>query len=105
MVFFDSIVERMYENPEGIAVGLAIVVFAVTYQVLKMIFRKTARGVPILLSIIISILAAYNFYKNDFYGYIDAMALLFLAIAILIFLKVAWTFLKSMGVSTGVSGN
>lgn len=83
------------EHPEGLAIGVFIILFTLSYTILAKTAFKKNTALAIIISLIISGLAALKLMTERFYGYESILAVLMYIAIIGIFLKIAWAFIRN----------
>lgn len=83
----------------GLAIGVGLVFFAVAFYATNYFFKK--KPLAVFVSIILSIIATWNLYKNDFYGMENVLFPILLVIGVLIFLRILKPIFRSVKTSVG----
>lgn len=84
------------ENPTSLAIGVFIILFAVSYTAFNKAFNKKNQAVALIIALIISVLAALKLYTERFYGYEATLAVLIYILVIALFLRIAWAFVRHL---------
>ena len=86
-------------NPVGLAIGVFIILFAVTYSVLEQWFNN--RGASLPTAFIVGALAAWNLYNRRFYGWEATIVFLLYVALMVLFLRMIWAFFKHLSGTAG----
>ncbi len=82
----------VFQSAEGLAAGVFLVLFAAAYSVLIK-FMKSKMPV-FMISLIIAGIAAWQLYKERYYGWESLLAFLMIVFAIIIFVKIILSFFR-----------
>lgn len=91
----------LFANPEGLIVGVGIIVFALSLTVMNRFFGGSKKGLNIIIAFVITVIASWSMWKNDFYGFENGLAILIYILIGVICLKIIWMFLHGVGTSVG----
>lgn len=84
----------LVENPEVLAIAVGVLIFVILFEALTKIERD--RMTSIVVSLISGLIAGWWLYKERFYNWENALAILiYLAIAG-IFLRIIWAFVRNI---------
>lgn len=89
----------MLQNPELLAIGVFIILFAIAFSVLIRVIHN--KGITLVVSLIIALIAAWNLYKGEFYGWESVIVVLLIIAVVVIFLKILWAFVKNIKTTFG----
>lgn len=91
MAFSDILV---FENPEVLAFAAAVLVFIISFTAINKFIRE--KGAALLISVAISAIVGWKLYRERFYGWEISLALIFGLIALAIFGKILWAFIRNI---------
>ena len=82
-----------FQNPESLAIGVFIVLFAVTFSVL---IRQTRleKGICIFIALIVSLIAAWKLYSERFYDMEWLLAWVLILAVVGLLIKLFWPFVR-----------
>lgn len=83
-----------FDNLGFLAFVIGLLIFVVVYQFLS---KPLGRGSGVLTGIVLGILGGYYFYQNETLNNLAGASIgtFIIIIAIIIFLKIAWSFMRS----------
>lgn len=81
-----------FENPESLAIGVFIVLFALTFSILNK-FLVDNKGVNLIVALAISLIASWRLYNERFYGWETLLGFVIIVFVILFFLRIIWRFI------------
>ncbi len=100
MVFHNYPLDNIGNNPGAIAVMTAVLLFTICFYVLNK-FLKEKKGINLIISFGICIIAAWKLYKESFYGLEWIIVLFFIIIIISFFIKIIFGIYKWIKLSFG----
>ncbi|MCA9485663.1 MAG: hypothetical protein KC506_02365 [Nanoarchaeota archaeon] len=86
--------DYLYE-PAGLALGVFLILFSMSFYGFSYAMKN--KGTSVLISLILSILASWQLYRERFYGWEETIRFLFYVILIVFIVKIIWRFLKFVG--------
>ncbi len=81
-----------FENPESLAIGVFIVLFALSFLILNR-FLANNKGVSLIVALTISLIASWRLYNERFYGWESLLGFVIIIFVILFFLRIIWRFI------------
>ena len=81
-----------FQNPEGLAIGVFIILFVISYSILSKFLKE--KGINLIISFMISLIAARQLYKNRFFEWEASLAVMIIVIIAFILFKVFSSFFK-----------
>ncbi len=82
------------ENPEVLAVAVGVILFVISFYVLSRSISR--RGHAFVIGFVISALAAWQLYREHFYG-LEGMLIIAIYFAVVaVFVRILWAFVKHL---------
>ena len=89
-----------FQNPESLAIGVALLLFLFTFTILKR-FAGFNKGILIIIGFSISVITAWQLYREEFYGWEGTLGVVLYIVIIGFILKIFWAFFRGTKRSFG----
>ena len=81
-----------FQNQESLAIGVFIILFVISYSLLLRFMKE--RGISLILSFVISLIAARQLYNNRFFEWEASLAVTIIALIAVVLFKAFSSFFK-----------
>ena len=81
----------LFQNPGVLAVAIGVLTLLVVFHIFVKWFRGS-KGISMVISIILGLIAGWNVYRTRFYGWENLLAVVIYVLVGLVIIRIVWSF-------------